>query len=155
MDPTGNETGKRGCNVNSGNEMELGNFADYLLWKQLTPERSAPFYVKWVREFLQRAVDPNCPSTTGSWHSGFAEYPPLRTTFCPAFIGGCPWPDECRGSSVEGRMLRIGCQSLVLSPWLSVVACLLSVVHRRSYGVQAGRGATGAKNICRNMLSHR
>ena len=135
--------------------MELGNFADYLLWKQLTPERSAPFYVKWVREFLQQAVDPKLSLDDRIMAFRVRRISALRTTFCPAFIGGCPWPDECRGSSVEGRMLRIGCQSLVLSPWLSVVACLLSVVHRRSYGVQAGRGATGAKNICRNMLSHR
>ena len=42
-------------NNNDDNELELSRFAEYLLVKQLAPERNAKFYVQWVRRFLQRS----------------------------------------------------------------------------------------------------
>lgn len=33
-------------------ELELGRFGEFLLCRQLVPEKNAPYYVKWVRRFM-------------------------------------------------------------------------------------------------------
>ena len=39
-------------------ELELSHFGEYLLRKHIAPERNAKYYVRWVRDFLERPQDP-------------------------------------------------------------------------------------------------
>jgi len=40
------------------NELDLAEYAEYLLRKRIVPERNAKFYVGWVRKFLEGVADP-------------------------------------------------------------------------------------------------
>ena len=45
-------------NVLHNHDLQLARFAEYLLKRQLAPERNAPYYVSWVRKFLGRDCRP-------------------------------------------------------------------------------------------------
>ncbi len=49
-------------NVRKDNELELGRFWEYLLKSRITPEKYAPYYVRWVRKFMAQV--PPTPGLT-------------------------------------------------------------------------------------------
>ena len=55
------------ANINSDNELEMARFGEYLLKSRVVQEKYAPYYVRWVRKFMDLVPDRPTRRRTTEW----------------------------------------------------------------------------------------